>query len=79
MAAVLVTHDLAEAISLSDRVLLLSKGPSHIVESYDVPFDKERLLLDLRGDERFLRLYGEIWNDLELQIKATEHAQGAAA
>jgi NitT/TauT family transport system ATP-binding protein len=71
VGTVLVTHDLAEAISLSDRVILLSRAPSTIVREYEVPVGRDRDLLDLRKEPEFLRLYGEIWSDLEAQIKAT--------
>jgi NitT/TauT family transport system ATP-binding protein len=69
VGTILVTHDLAEAISLSDRVLLLSRAPSSIVRAYDVPFTRDRDLLDLRRRPEFLELYGTIWADLEEQIK----------
>jgi NitT/TauT family transport system ATP-binding protein len=68
MSAVLVTHDLAEAITMSDRVLLLSRAPSRIVGEYRVPFERDRDVLDLRSRPEFLDLYGRIWADLEVQI-----------
>ena len=70
ISTVLVTHDLGEAISLSDRVLLLSKCPARIVSEYDIPFSKERDVHQLREASEFLDLYGRIWGDLEDQIKA---------
>jgi ABC-type nitrate/sulfonate/bicarbonate transport system ATPase subunit len=72
ISTTLVTHDLAEAITLSDRVLLLSRAPARIVGEYTVPFGEERNILDLRGTSEFLDLYGKIWSDLEVQIKATQ-------
>ncbi len=68
MSAVLVTHDLAEAITMSDRVLLLSRAPSRIVGEYRVPFPRERDVMDLRRRPEFLDLYGRVWADLEVQI-----------
>ena len=72
ISTTLVTHDLAEAITLSDRVLLLSRAPARIVGEYTVPFGEERNIMDLRGTTDFLDLYGKIWSDLEVQIKATQ-------
>ena len=72
ISTTLVTHDLAEAITLSNRVLLLSRAPARIVGEYEVPFGEERTILDLRGTSEFLDLYGTIWSDLEVQIKATQ-------
>jgi NitT/TauT family transport system ATP-binding protein len=71
MSAVLVTHDLAEAITFSDRVLLLSRAPSHIVREYKVPFPRERDMFDLRRLPEYQALYATIWKDFEVELKAT--------
>ncbi len=68
MSTILVTHDLAEAITLSDRILLLSRAPSRVVEEYTIPFGHDRNIMDLRSTPEFLELYGRIWSDLERQI-----------
>jgi ABC-type nitrate/sulfonate/bicarbonate transport system ATPase subunit len=68
ISAVLVTHDLAEAITLSDRVLMLSGAPARIISEVTVPFGHERDLMDLRGSPEFLRLYGHLWNELKREI-----------
>jgi ABC-type nitrate/sulfonate/bicarbonate transport system ATPase subunit len=70
VSTVLVTHDLAEAISLSDRVLLLSKSPARIVSSYQIPFPIGRDVHQLREQSEFLDLYGRIWGDLDEQIRS---------
>jgi ABC-type nitrate/sulfonate/bicarbonate transport system ATPase subunit len=66
---VLVTHDLAEAISLCDEVVILTNRPGHVFSKYDVPFGPERDLLALRENEEFLELYGHLWHDLSNQIR----------
>ena len=68
IAAVLVTHDLAEAISLSERVLILSRPPSMVVEEVMVPFSRTRNMHDLRDDPQFLEMYGQLWRKLKEQI-----------
>ena len=68
IAAVLVTHDLAEAVSLSERVLILSRPPSVVVEEVAVPFGKTRDMHDLRDDPQFLGMYGQLWRKLKEQI-----------
>jgi NitT/TauT family transport system ATP-binding protein len=77
VGTVLVTHDLGEAITLSDRVLLLSRAPSRVVQEYVVPFGQERDLLALRRLPEFLQLYGSMWADMEKQIRPA-HEGGAS-
>lgn len=68
ISAVLVTHDLTEAVSLSDRVFILSKPPAVLVEEVAVPFGTVRNMYDLRDNEEFLRIYGRLWRTLKEQI-----------
>ena len=68
ITAVLVTHDLAEAISLSDRVFILSRPPATIVDEVHIPFGNVRNMYDLRDDHGFLDLYGQLWGRLKEQI-----------
>jgi NitT/TauT family transport system ATP-binding protein len=68
ITAVLVTHDLGEAITLSDRIILLSRAPARVVEEYEIPFPRDRDISGLRTQAEFLELYGRLWNELNLQI-----------
>ena len=70
ISTILVTHDLGEAISLSDRVVLLSRAPARAVAQFATPFGRERDLLDIRRTPEFLEFYGKVWGELEQQIKA---------
>lgn len=64
-----VTHDLEEAIALSDEVVVLSAGPaSHIVGVYQVDLDRPRNLIDIKTDPRFTEIYGSIWRDLREEV-----------
>jgi len=64
-----VTHDLEEAISLSDEVVVLSAGPaSRIVQRYPVDLDRPRNLLDLRTQSAFVDTYRRIWADLKQEV-----------
>ena len=74
ISTILVTHDLGEAISLSDRIVLLSRAPARVVAHFDTPFSRERDLLDLRRTPEFLDFYGKVWGELELQIRASRPA-----
>ncbi len=65
ITVVLVTHDLEEAIALSDRVHLMSNGPrANIVERYDIPLDRPRDLVATRTDPQFAPLLEELWHGL---------------
>jgi NitT/TauT family transport system ATP-binding protein len=64
-----ITHDLEEAIALSDRVAVLSAGPaSRIVAEHQVDLQRPRHLLDLKTEPRFADLYRTIWSDLRQEV-----------
>lgn len=68
MTVILVTHDLAEAISLCDEIITLSIRPGTICDIQSVPFGPHRNMLELRKTDEFLRLYGLLWDKLAQQI-----------
>jgi NitT/TauT family transport system ATP-binding protein len=79
-SVVFVTHDLDEAVSLSDEVVLLSAGPrSRIVGRYAVDLDRPRDLLSIRGDKRFTEIYNAIWADLKKEVTRTYERQAAGS
>lgn len=66
---VFVTHDLEEAITLADEVMVLSAGPaSRIVGRYEIALDRPRSLMDLKTDARFVEIYSSIWHDLRAEV-----------
>lgn len=66
---VFVTHDLEEAIALSDNVFLLSAGPgSRLVGRYAIDLPRPRDLIDIRTEAHFHQVYGAIWNDLRQEV-----------
>jgi NitT/TauT family transport system ATP-binding protein len=65
---ILVTHDLAEAISLCDEVVILTGRPASVFSTHDVPFGSTRDILELRQQPAFLELYGTLWRELSEQI-----------
>ncbi|MGF7159610.1 ABC-type nitrate/sulfonate/bicarbonate transport system ATPase subunit [Rhodoligotrophos appendicifer] len=62
-----VTHDLAEAVALSDRVVVMSARPGHILSAYDVDIPRPRDIVHLRTLERFNALNEAIWSDLRAE------------
>ncbi len=64
-----VTHDLEEALSLSDEVVVLSAGPaSHIIARHPIDLPRPRNLMDIRTEPRFAELYREIWAQLKQEV-----------
>jgi len=57
-----VTHSIEEALTLSDRVVVLSEHPGRVREIIDVPFPRPRKPIPLRGDPAFGRFAVRIWN-----------------
>jgi ABC-type nitrate/sulfonate/bicarbonate transport system ATPase subunit len=70
MTVILVTHDLAEAISLSDRVMIMTNRPGRIFCERRMDFGPDRDMVDLRARREFLDMYGQLWNDLSQQLGA---------
>lgn len=70
-----VTHDLEDAIALSDEVIVLSAGPaSRIISRRGVDLARPRDLTDIRTDPQFRELYREIWSKLREEVLASyEH------
>ena len=67
--ALLVTHDLEEAISLSDHIYLLSRGPrAHLTRDYPVPIPRPRDPVGARTHPSFAPLYETLWRDLSLEV-----------
>ena len=72
-----VTHDLEEAIALSDEVAVLSAGPaSRLVNTYRVDLPRPRNLIDIRTQPQFLDLYLHIWADLRKEVLKSYERSG---
>ncbi len=65
--AVIVTHDIAEAISMSDRIAVMSKRPSILKAVHKIELSQAGLSpLKNRSDEKFRSYFDLIWEELEL-------------
>jgi NitT/TauT family transport system ATP-binding protein len=64
-----VTHDLEEAITLADEVLVLSAGPaSHVVDRQAVTLERPRDVMELRTLPAFIDLYRTVWGVLRGEV-----------
>jgi NitT/TauT family transport system ATP-binding protein len=59
-----ITHDIEEAIYLSDRILVLSRRPSRILEEIRVVFPRPRNQLSTRADARFMEVRNDIYRKI---------------
>ena len=65
---VFITHDLAEALVLADRVILFSDRPARIAAEYVVDIPRPRRSQDVRRNSRFVELYDEVWTALRDEL-----------
>jgi NitT/TauT family transport system ATP-binding protein len=67
-SVVFVTHDLEEAISLADRVCVITAGPGTVKSTYPIDLPRPRNVAEIRFDPRFVQLYHQIWEDLRDEV-----------
>ena len=68
-AVLFVTHDLEEAIALSDRVVIMSAGPaSRIIGDWKVNIARPRDISEVKVDKAFHELHREIWTVLKSEV-----------
>lgn len=64
-----ITHDLEEAISLSDRVVVLSAGPAtRPIGEFVIDLPRPRDVAEIRMTPRFLELHEQIWNAMKEEV-----------
>lgn len=64
-AAIMVTHNLEEALTMSDKVIVMTNRPSKIKNIYTIDIDSSLNILDKKKDENYLKLYNLIWKDID--------------
>ena len=75
LTVLLVTHDLEEAISVSDTVYVLSQGPRAAIRArHEVPIPRPRDLMESRRHPAFGPLLRRLWDDLSGEPAALERA-----
>ena len=68
-AVLFVTHDLEEAIALSDRVVIMSAGPAaRIIGNWKVPLSRPRDIGEVKLERAFHELHREIWEALKDEV-----------
>ena len=66
--AIIVTHDIEEAVALADKVIVLSKRPGTIKKTYKINLTNKSNPLNNRQDENFNYYFNKIWKDLDNNV-----------
>ena len=67
ITALMVTHDISEAISMSDRVIVLSNRPAVVKEIHEINFEiKNRTPLNSRESPKFSKYFDSLWKGLDV-------------
>ena len=67
--AILVTHDLSEAISMADKIIVLSKRPATIKKVYDIKLSIDSISpIEKRKAKEFSKYYEDIWKELDVHV-----------
>lgn len=67
ITAVIVTHDISEAISMSDRVIVLSKRPATVKNIHNIEFEMDnRNPINCRESPKFSKYFDTIWKELDV-------------
>ncbi len=66
--AIMVTHDLGEAISMADRIIVLSKRPSQVKKEYTITMKDKSTPIHNRKCPEFSVYYDQIWRDLDVHL-----------
>ena len=76
-----ITHDLDEAVALSDRVVIMTSSPGTVKDVFDIDLPRPRgNVQEIRHEEKFLDIQGRIWESLRDEVtRAYEQTAGAAA
>ena len=66
--AIMVTHDIAEAVSMSDRVIVLTKRPGVIKSIYEIVLENRSTPTNNRKSNDFSKYYDVLWRDLDVHL-----------
>ncbi len=79
-AVLFITHDLDEAIAMSDRVIVLSAGPAtHPIGEFVIDLPRPRDVAEIRVNPRFIELHQQIWSVLRDEVLKGYQQQKRAA
>lgn len=65
---IMITHDIAEAISLADRIVILSKRPGTIKKIFEINLTDKSTPINNRNTKEFPIYYSKIWQELDINV-----------
>ena len=65
---IMITHDIAEAISVCSKVIVLSSRPAVIKSIYDIELENRTTPINNRKDSKFSYYYDKIWKDIDFHV-----------
>lgn len=65
---IMITHDIAEAISMADRVVVLTSRPCKVKCEYDIVMENKSNPINNRSQKEFKEYYDKIWKDIDIHV-----------
>ena len=65
---IMITHDIAEAISMADRVVVLTGRPSKVKKIYNIEMENKSSPINNRKCPEFNKYYDMIWKDIDIHV-----------
>ncbi len=65
---IMITHDIAEAISMADRVVVLTGRPSKVKCIYNIEMKNKSNPISNRNQPEFRKYYDMIWKDIDIHV-----------
>lgn len=69
---VFITHSVDEAVTMGDRVMVMTSRPGRAKNYIDVPFERPRNVLELRAQPEYGELIFRIWEDLQSEVQSAQ-------
>lgn len=67
---IFITHDLFEAITLSDQVVVMGKNPGRVLQVYDIPLARPRDVFSIQETDEFHETYQLIWRHFKDEMRS---------
>jgi NitT/TauT family transport system ATP-binding protein len=76
---IFVTHDLEEAIALSDVVVVMTAQPGRVKSIHEIKLPRPRDILDIRVERSFHELYKRLWEDVRDEVRRSYNEQSVSS